>query len=355
MDVLFKALILGIVEGLTEFLPISSTGHLIIVGQLLDFNDEKGKLFEVVIQLGAILAVCWVFRARLIDTVRELNRSQPAQRFALNLFIAFLPAAVLGLLFIKQIKLYLFNPISVALALIAGGLLMLWIERRRHANRIEQVDDLRTSDALNIGLAQALALIPGVSRSGATIIGGLVFGLSRQAATEFSFFLAIPTMFAATLYDLYKHRHGLSAADLPMFGVGFVMAFISALLAVRGLLRYISRHDFSAFAWYRIGFGLLVLVTAYTGLVNWSESTESSNPARQEPVAQITAAKTAAGQLQVAPQQHELEVFAHLAGQGELLDFLRTPVLNDGIIGLQLGEQIQQPRAHQEVRLRSVA
>jgi hypothetical protein len=241
------------------------------------------------------------------------------------------------------------------MALIVGGLLMLWIERRQHTNRIEHIDDMHVSDALKVGLAQALALIPGVSRSGATIIGGLAFGLSRQAATEFSFFLAIPTMFAATLYDLYKHRHGLSAADLPMFSVGFVMAFISALIAVRGLLRYISRHDFSAFAWYRIGFGLLVLVTAYTGLMNWTESEESSSPVRQQPVAQITTAKAAARPLQATPQQHELEVLAHLAGQGELLDLLRAPILHDGIKGRLLGEQIHQARAHQEVCLRGVA
>jgi undecaprenyl-diphosphatase len=266
-----KALILGLVEGFTEFLPISSTGHLILVGDLLDFNDDKGKLFEIVIQSGAILAVCWEYRVRLWGVAQGLgNREPAARRFVANLLVAFLPAAVLGLLFAKMIKAHLFHPVPVALAFIVGGVLILWAERREHTIRIQEVDEMDWRDALKIGFAQALALIPGTSRSGATIIGGLFFGLSRRAATEFSFFLAIPTLIAATFYDLYKHRDLLQADDLGMFAVGFVASFISAFLAVKGLLRFISRHDFSVFAWYRIVFGLVVLATAYGGVVNWS-------------------------------------------------------------------------------------
>lgn len=273
MDVilLLKALCLGIVEGLTEFLPISSTGHLILVGDLLDFNDAKGKVFEIVIQSGAILAVCWEYRVKLWSVVAGMVRREGAAwRFASNLLIAFLPAAVLGLMFASAIKAHLFQPVPVALAFIIGGLLILWAERRQHQVRIQEVDDMGWRDALKIGLAQSLALIPGTSRSGATIIGGLFFGLSRRAATEFSFFLAIPTLIAATLYDLYKSRDLLSADDLSLFAVGFVASFISAFIAVRGLLRFISRHDFSVFAWYRILFGGVVLATAYFGLVQWT-------------------------------------------------------------------------------------
>ena len=273
MDVilLLKALCLGIVEGLTEFLPISSTGHLILVGDLLDFNDAKGKVFEIVIQSGAILAVCWEYRVKLWSVVAGMvRRDGAAWRFASNLLIAFLPAAVLGLMFASAIKAHLFQPVPVALAFIVGGLLILWAERRQHQVRIQEVDDMGWRDALKIGLAQSLALIPGTSRSGATIIGGLFFGLSRRAATEFSFFLAIPTLIAATFYDLYKSRDLLSADDLSLFAVGFVASFISAFIAVRGLLRFISRHDFSVFAWYRILFGGVVLATAYFGLVQWT-------------------------------------------------------------------------------------
>jgi undecaprenyl-diphosphatase len=270
---LLKALTLGLVEGLTEFLPVSSTGHLILVGDLLDFNDDKGKMFEIVIQFAAILAVCWEYRSRLGSVASGLGAGkEDARRFVLNLLVAFLPAAVLGLLFASKIKQYLFKPVPVALAFIVGGLLILWAERRKHTIRVERVDNMGWRDALKVGLAQSLALIPGTSRSGATIIGGLFFGLSRQAATEFSFFLAIPTLFAATAYELVKYRHLLNADDLGMFAVGGVASFISAFLAVRGLLRYISRHDFSAFAWYRIGFGIIVLLTAYTGAVSWSVS-----------------------------------------------------------------------------------
>ena len=268
---LFKALILGIVEGVTEFLPISSTGHLILAGDLLDFNNEKGKVFTIVIQLGAILAVCWEYRAKIIDVVTGIGSDKAANRFVLNLFIAFLPAAILGLLFIKTIKYYLFHPLPVAMALIIGGVLILWAERRDHVVDVEQVDDMDWKHALKIGLAQCLALIPGTSRSGATIIGGLLFGLSRKAAAEFSFFLAIPIMFAATFYDVYMHHEILEFNDLGMFAVGFVAAFFSALVAVRALMRFISNHDFTVFAWYRIAFGIIILITAYSGLIAWSE------------------------------------------------------------------------------------
>ncbi|MBI3936511.1 MAG: undecaprenyl-diphosphate phosphatase [Betaproteobacteria bacterium] len=265
-----KALALGVVEGLTEFLPISSTGHLIIVGQLLGFNDEKAKVFEITIQLAAILAVCWEYRAKLAEVAVGLPSRRDAQRFVTNLAIAFFPAAVLGLLFHEAIKRHLFHPLPVAAAFIVGALLILWVERRKHEITIPEVDDLRWRDAFKIGLAQALALIPGTSRSGATIIGALLFGMSRRAATEFSFFLAMPTMFAAVLYDLYQSRDVLHAGDLGVFAAGFVASFASAFLAVRGLLRYISRHDFSVFAWYRIAFGVAVLATGYTGVVDWT-------------------------------------------------------------------------------------
>lgn len=269
---LAKAFVLGIVEGLTEFLPISSTGHLILVGDLLDFNDEKGKMFEVAIQIAAILAVCWEFRQKISSVVVGLPSSRQAQRFAVNLLIAFLPAALLGLLFASRIKEHLFAPVPVALAFIVGGLVILWAEKRDHRVIIDSVDDMRWQDALKVGLAQCVALIPGTSRSGATIIGGLLFGLSRRAATEFSFFLAIPTLAAASVYEIFKYRHLLHADDIGLFAVGAIASFISAFIAVRALLHYISRHDFTVFAWYRIVFGVIVLVTAYTGAVNWSQS-----------------------------------------------------------------------------------
>jgi undecaprenyl-diphosphatase len=265
-----KALILGIIEGLTEFLPISSTGHLILASALLDFNDEKGKVFAIVIQLGAILAVCWEYREKIGNVISDIGSRQDANRFVLNLLIAFLPAAILGLLFIKTIKQYLFHPVSVATAFVVGGILILWAERRNHKVDVERVEDMDWKHALKVGLMQCLALIPGTSRSGATIIGGLFFGLSRKAATEFSFFLAIPVMFAATFYDLYKNREILNFDDGSVFAVGFIASFVSALVAVRGLLRFISHHDFTVFAWYRIAFGIIVLITAYSGLVKWS-------------------------------------------------------------------------------------
>ncbi len=266
-----KAVILGIVEGLTEFLPVSSTGHLILVGDLLNFNDDKGKLFEIVIQVGAILAVCWEYRAKIATVIMGLPTQKSAQKFALNLVIAFVPLASLGLLFGKHIKAVLFKPIPVALAFIIGAFVIIWAEKREHKIRITEVEDLSPLDALKLGIAQAFALIPGTSRSGATIIGGLLFGLSRKAATEFSFFLAIPTLIIASIYDLYKHRDLLDmATDAPYFVVGLVAAFISALLAIKGLLHYISRHDFIAFAWYRIVFGIIVIATSYSGLVQWT-------------------------------------------------------------------------------------
>jgi undecaprenyl-diphosphatase len=267
---LINAIILGIVEGLTEFLPVSSTGHLILVGQLLGFNDGKGMVFEIAIQFAAILAVVWEYRARLAHTLASITSESVSQRLAINLIVAFLPAAVLGFLFLKQIKAHLFNPIVVASAFIIGGLLILWAERRQHVIHAESVDDMTWRDALKVGFAQALAMIPGTSRSGATIIGGLFFGLSRRAATEFSFFLAIPTMFAATLYDVYKHRDLFSVDDIALFAVGGTVSFICAFIATRGLLRFISRHDFTVFAWYRIVFGIIVLISAQMGWVDWS-------------------------------------------------------------------------------------
>ena len=259
--ILFKALILGIVEGITEFLPISSTGHLSIVGDLLNFNDEVGKVFEIVIQLGAILAVCWEFRARLLKVAGGvISGDAIAWRFVVNLLIALLPAAIVGLLFIKAIKAHLFQPFTVAIAFIVGGLVILWVERRQRPVRVARVDDMRWNDALKVGLAQTFSLIPGTSRAGATIMGGMIFGLSRQTATEFSFYLAIPTMFAATFYDVFKHWQLLHVHDLGTFAVGFAAAFVSAFFAVRELLRYIAQHSFTAFAWYRIIFGILLLV-----------------------------------------------------------------------------------------------
>lgn len=267
---LLHAFILGLVEGLTEFLPVSSTGHLILVGDLLNFNTEKGKLFEVVIQSGAILAVCWEYRRKIIAVLSGIPSDPTARRFVFNLAVAFMPLAVLGLAFGKLVKAHLFNPVSVATAFIVGGLVIIWAERREHTIRVQEVEELSWVDALKLGCAQTLALIPGTSRSGATIIGGLFFGLSRKAATEFSFFLAIPTLLAATAYDLYKHKSLLGAADFDLFTVGFISAFLSAFVAVRGLLRYIVRHDFTLFAWYRIVFGLAVLATAHFGLVQWT-------------------------------------------------------------------------------------
>jgi undecaprenyl-diphosphatase len=266
-----KALILGVVEGLTEFLPISSTGHLILAGDLLDFSDEKAKVFEIVIQTGAMLAIVWEYRLKFWRALAGLARERASQRFVLNLVVAFIPAAVLGLAFGRVIKAYLFHAVPVALAFIVGGLIILWVERSlRPSVRIDQVDDMTWRDALKVGIAQAFALIPGTSRSGATIIGGMLFGLSRKAATEFSFFLAVPTLVAAGAYDFWKNRALFDASDMELFAAGSVSAFVSAFLCVRWLLRYIATHDFTPFAWYRIAFGATVLATAYAGVVNWS-------------------------------------------------------------------------------------
>lgn len=270
-----KALIMGIVEGLTEFLPISSTGHLILAGSLLDFTGDKIKVFEIAIQGGAMLAVIWEYRAKIATVLSGMFSDRKAQKFLLNILIAFIPAASLGFFLAGSIKKVLFAPVPVALAFIVGGIVILWVEKRQKTGqivtRVESVDDMTALDALKIGMAQAFALVPGTSRSGATIIGGMWFGLSRKASTEFSFFLAIPTLMGATVYALYKERALLTAADLPLFGIGTVSAFVSAFICVRWLLRYISTHDFTVFAWYRIVFGFVVILTAYTGLVTWAE------------------------------------------------------------------------------------
>ncbi len=270
---LFTAIVLGLVEGLTEFLPVSSTGHLIVAGSLLGYTGEQAKMFEIVIQAGAILAVCWEYRVKLVHVAAGLGRDPVARRFAANLVIAFLPAAVLGLALAKTIKAALFAPVPVACAFVVGAFLILWVERRQKTNpaavRIDDVDAMRWPDALKVGFAQAFALIPGTSRSGATIIGGMLFGLSRKAATEFSFFLAIPTLFAATAYELWKGGQLITAASAPAFAAGFVVAFFSAFAVVRWLIRYVAHHDFVPFAWYRIAFGAVILATAYLGIVRW--------------------------------------------------------------------------------------
>ncbi|KHO64155.1 MULTISPECIES: undecaprenyl-diphosphate phosphatase [Pseudomonas] len=266
----FQALLLGIVEGLTEFLPISSTGHQIIVADLIGFGGERARAFNIIIQLGAILAVVWEYRRKILDVVVGLPRQRSAQSFTFNLLLAFLPAAVIGVIFSDLIHEFLFNPITVAAALVVGGVVMLWAERRPHAVQAETVDDMRWSQALKVGCAQCLALIPGTSRSASTIIGGLLFGLSRKAATEFSFFLAMPTMVGAAVYSGYKYRDLFQPADLPVFALGFVVSFIFAMLAVRALLRFIGNHSYAAFAWYRIAFGLLILATWQFGWIDWS-------------------------------------------------------------------------------------
>jgi len=270
---LLKALVMGVVEGLTEFLPISSTGHLILAGSLLGFDDDKSKVFDIAIQTGAIFAVILVYWQRLASTARGLGSDPKARRFVINVLIGFLPAVVLGLLFGKAIKAHLFTPIVVATTFILGAFVILWAERRPASSvRVQTVDDMTPLDALKVGLVQCFAMIPGTSRSGATIIGGMLLGLSRQAATDFSFFLAIPTLIGAGMYSLYKERALLSMADLPFFSVGLLFSFLSAWLCVRWLLRYVATHNFVPFAWYRIAFGIIVLVTAYTGVIQWHES-----------------------------------------------------------------------------------
>ena len=278
---LAKAAVMGVVEGLTEFLPISSTGHLILAASLLNFTGDMVKVFEIAIQTGAMFAVIWEYRERLGRTVRGIGSDPVAQRFARNVLIAFIPAVVLGLTLGKVVKSHLFHPVPVATAFIVGGLIILWVERRHRAvfgvrdlegqrrARVETVDDMSALDALKVGLVQCLALIPGTSRSGATIIGAMVFGFSRKCATEFSFYLGIPTLMGAGAYSVWKDRDALQMADLPTFAVGLVFAFFSAWLCIRWLIRYVSTHDFTVFAWYRIVFGAIVLLTAFTGLVEW--------------------------------------------------------------------------------------
>jgi undecaprenyl-diphosphatase len=268
---LAKAAAMGVVEGLTEFLPISSTGHLILAGALLGFDDDKAKVFDIAIQTGAIFAVILVYWEKIRSTAKAFRYQVQAQRFVLNVFIGFLPAVVLGLLFGKLIKEHLFTPWVVATTFIVGGFIILWAERRPPSSvRIRTVEDMRGRDALMVGLVQCLAMIPGTSRSGATIIGGMLLGLSRKAATDFSFFLAIPTLIGAGVYSLYKERALLSVEDIPMFATGLVVSFISAWICVRWLLKYIATHSFEIFAWYRIAFGIVVLATAWTGLVDWA-------------------------------------------------------------------------------------
>lgn len=261
MDILLlaKGLFLGIVEGITEFIPVSSTGHLILAGDLIGFDDEKAKIFEVFIQLGAILSVVWLYREKLLSVLKGLPARKEDRSLAMNVMVAFLPAAFLGLLAHKAIKAYLFNPLTVAGALIVGGVAILLIEKMDHRSHVREVGGITLKQALGAGFAQCLALFPGVSRSGATIMGGLIIGFDRKVAVEFSFFLAIPTMFAATAYDLLKNLHVLSIADVPLFLTGFVVSFFSALVVIKGFLAYVSKHDFSGFAYYRIAFGLLVL------------------------------------------------------------------------------------------------
>ena len=267
-----QALILGVVEGLTEFLPISSTGHQIIVADLIGFGGDRAKAFNIIIQLGAILAVVWEYRRKVLEVVFNVPHQRQAQRFTANLLIAFLPAVVIGVAFADLIHDFLFNAVTVATALVVGGLVMLWAERRKHEITVEEVDDMTWKEALKIGLAQCLAMIPGTSRSASTIIGGLLFGLSRRAATEFSFFLAMPTMVGAAVYSGYKYRELFQPGDLPVFALGFVVSFIFAMIAVRALLKFIANHSYAVFAWYRIGFGLLILATWQFGLIDWSSA-----------------------------------------------------------------------------------
>lgn len=267
---IIKAIIMGIVEGLTEFLPISSTGHLIVVGDLIGFKND-GRVFEIAIQLGAILAVVVEYRQRFTQVAMGMFNDSKSQRFISNLLIAILPAAIMGVMFISVIKTYLFNAFSVATMLILGGIVILWAERRQHQVRVNDVDEMHWTDALKIGLFQVVSMIPGTSRSGATIIGGLFIGLNRKVAAEFSFFLAVPTMFAATFYDVYKHRDLLEAGDIPMFAAGFITAFFSAWLAIRTLVKFVANHTYEIFAWYRIVFGILILATAYFGVIEWNE------------------------------------------------------------------------------------
>ena len=274
LDLIYlKAALMGIVEGLTEFLPISSTGHLILVGGLIDFTGEKEKVFGIAIQTGAMLAVIWQYRVKLTHTIVGLFSDPVAQRFVRNILIAFIPAVVLGLAFGSMIKAHLFSAVPVALAFIIGGFIILIVEKRGETKghvRVNHVDDMTAKDALYLGLLQCLALIPGTSRSGSTIIGGMAIGLSRKCATEFSFFLGIPTLIGAGAYSIWQERNILQVSDTPLFLVGLVFAFISALICIRWLIHYVSSNSFKPFAWYRIGFGIIVLLTSWTGIINWT-------------------------------------------------------------------------------------
>lgn len=268
---MFKAFILGIIEGLTEYLPISSTGHLIVFGELMNFHST-GKVFEIAIQLGAVMAVVVEYRQRFKQVITGIGRDAQVNRFVFNIAIAIVPAAVMGLIFRKEIKELLFNPLSVATALIIGGLIILWIEKRpnRPEPRVQSVDDMKPIDALMVGVAQIFALIPGTSRSGSTIMGGMMWGLERKTATEFSFFLAVPMMVMATVYDIYKSFHLFTLSDIGLIAIGFVSAFISGLLAIRTLLKFLASKNYVPFAYYRIVFGGVILLTAWTGLVKWN-------------------------------------------------------------------------------------
>jgi undecaprenyl-diphosphatase len=259
VDGYLAAVILGLVEGITEFLPISSTGHLIVAGSLLGFEGERAKTFEIFIQLGAILAIVWIYRSRFLELARTATQSEQSRRFIWKLAIAFSPAAIAGLIFHRQIKQYLFGPIPVAWALVVGGFVMLLIERLKPVSRVSAATEISPRQALGVGLAQVLSLFPGVSRSGATIMSGYALGLSRTAATEFSFFLSVPVMIAATGFDLLKSREALSLTDFPIFAIGFIVSFVSAVVVVRAFLRYIGHHSFTVFAWYRIAVGGLLL------------------------------------------------------------------------------------------------
>lgn len=271
MDILLliKAAAMGIVEGLTEFLPISSTGHLIVAAQLMDFRAATAEVFEVVIQLGAILAICWEYRARLFSMARDVKYNPATRAFCCHVLVAFLPAALVGVFFIEPIKTYFFNPISAAVAFFVGGVVILWVERHNHTVRVHRIEDLTISDAFKIGMVQIFSLIPGTSRSGSTIIGGLLCGLNRSVATEFSFFLAIPVMFAAALYDGLRCHDFFKVSDIPIFAIGLVFAFISAFITVRVLLRFVARHTFHVFAWYRIVFAIVILLTWHTQWIAW--------------------------------------------------------------------------------------
>ena len=263
MDWLFlcKAFFLGVIEGLTEFLPISSTGHLIVIGHWLEFDSGTGKVFEVVIQLGAILAVVWLYRVKILHLLQGMLKGNVADlRFAGCVLIAFFPAVIIGVLAIDFIKSVLFDPRVVAVALIVGGVILMLAERHAAEAKVTRIEDITWKKALGIGIAQCFAMIPGTSRSGATIVGGLLSGLSRQAATEFSFFLAMPTMLGAAVYDGYRHRHLLDQDDFVLIALGFVAAFVTALLVVRALVQFIANHSFRVFAWYRIGLGSLILL-----------------------------------------------------------------------------------------------